>query len=85
MQRTNIYLEDRQVQALDEQARREGTTRAHVIRTMVDRGLAGRDRSVEQDLAVIRASFGTLAAEDVSTERNDDTARQEHLDRIWQS
>lgn len=85
MHRTNIYLEDRQVAALDARARREGTTRAEVIRRLVDRGLAETDRSVEEGLAAIRDSFGVLADEDVTQAREADAARQAHLDRLWQS
>jgi len=84
MHRTNIFLEDRQVVALDAQARRQGTTRAHVIRALVDRGLAGLDRSAEHDLAAIRESFGVLTADDIALDRSADTPRQQHLDRIWQ-
>lgn len=85
MQRTNIYLEDQQIQALDARARLEGRTRAHVIRMLVDRGLAEADRGVEQDLAVIRDSFGVLAFEDMTHARPAGAARQAHLDRLWQS
>ena len=67
--RTSIRLDAAQVAALDLRARREGTTRAHVIRALVDRGLAESDRAVEDDLVVIRASFGILADDDVTLDR----------------
>ena len=38
MQRTNIYLDERQVEALDRLAQTEGVSRAEVIRRLLDRG-----------------------------------------------
>jgi metal-responsive CopG/Arc/MetJ family transcriptional regulator len=84
MHRTNIYLEDRQVAALDAQARREGTTRAEVIRRLVDQGLARMNRDLEHDLGVIDASFGALGVEYDDVDRHDG-ARGEHLERAWRS
>jgi hypothetical protein len=41
--RTQIYLEDGQIAALDARADALGVTRSDVIRDMVDRGLAAED------------------------------------------
>jgi metal-responsive CopG/Arc/MetJ family transcriptional regulator len=84
MHRTNIFLEDRQVAALDARARREGTTRAEVIRRLVDQGLARMSRDLEHDLAAIDASFGVLEADDLPV-REPDGEREEHLDQVWGS
>jgi metal-responsive CopG/Arc/MetJ family transcriptional regulator len=85
MHRTNIYLDDAQVAALDAAARREGTTRAELVRRFVDLGLTRDQSDVDRDLAVIRESFGALRdAEDVTPERGDG-ARGEHLDVMWAS
>lgn len=57
MQRTNIYLEDRQTAALDRLAAEQGISRAELIRRMLDRALDGEsDR--EADLARIDFAFG---------------------------
>ena len=43
MQRTNIYLEDRQTAVLDRLAAEEGISRAELIRRILDRALQGSD------------------------------------------
>ncbi len=84
MHRTNIYLEDSQVSALDAVARREGTTRAEVVRRLIDRGLAEDRSTVDRDLAVLREAFGALRG-DLDDPVRADGARGEHLDVIWAS
>lgn len=81
MQRTNIYLESVQCLALDELARAQGTSRAELIRRLLDRALADQSESLAGDLAAIDESFGTLHGEDVRTERSPDQ-RAEHLREI---
>lgn len=83
MQRTNIYLEERQAVALDAVARRQGISRAELVRRLIDRGLSADTATVAADLEVISASFGVLADEEISTRTR--TAREEYLDRLWQS
>jgi hypothetical protein len=85
MHRTNIYLDDRQVVALDAAARRAGTTRAELVRRFVDRGLAEERADVERDLAAIRESFGALADEAPAVPLRRDGARGEHLAAMWRS
>ncbi len=80
MQRTNIYLERRQTEALDRLAAAERVTRAEIIRRLLDRALVGED-DLASDLAAIDASFGALADVDVPARGEDD--RQRHLDRMW--
>jgi len=85
MQRTNIYLEERQTEALDRLAADEGLSRAEVIRRLLDRALAGADDDAQRYLAAIEASFGVLAdveGEFVELDR-DDGERGRHLSRIW--
>jgi metal-responsive CopG/Arc/MetJ family transcriptional regulator len=82
MKRTNIYLTESQAAALDEVAHAEGTSRAEVIRELIDRSLAGgRTAELEADLAAIYGSFGVLADESPLPSRGPD-ARSEYLDRL---
>lgn len=83
MQRTNIYLEDRQTLALDRLATDAGVSRAEIIRRMLDRALGGTDDDPTNDLAAIDASFGTLVELDLPDRGDDD--RQQHLARVWQA
>ena len=83
MQRTNIYLEERQTEALDRLAAGEGVSRAEIIRRLLDRALAGQDDSLEVDLMAIDRSFGVLAEIDLPDRRVGE--REEHLARIWQA
>lgn len=82
MQRTNIYLEERQTAALDRLAADEGVSRAEIIRRLLDRALTSTDQSVAADLAAIDYSFGSL--DDVTIDRGTDE-RAEHLARLWQA
>lgn len=82
MHRTNIYLEDRQREALDRLASAEGVTRAEVIRRLLDRALEGGDDAAS-DLAAIEASFGVL--DDISPVRRGDEERRGHLDDVWRN
>lgn len=82
MQRTNIYLEADQAQALDRLAADEGRTRSDLIRDLLDRALSGRDDDLEGDLVAIDDSFGALR-EGAPASRGRDQ-RSEHLERMWQ-
>ena len=83
MQRTNIYLDSAQLAALDRVADDEGTSRAEVIRRLLDRSLAGNDSDLAADLTAIDDAFGVLSdAPDESLERAPDD-RAAHLDRVW--
>lgn len=81
MQRTNIYLEERQTAALDDLARAAGVTRAEMIRRVIDRALAGASREQESALAAIDLSFGSVTAVEVDERAPDDRAA--HLAAIW--
>lgn len=50
MHRTNIYLTDEQERALDERARRAGTTRSAVVREIIDRDLEA-PRPIDPEIA----------------------------------
>ncbi len=83
MQRTNIYLDDRQLTRLDRLAAGEGVSRAEVIRRIVDRALADADDDLAADLAAIDASFGVapgLAAPALGTGERDG-----RLARLWRA
>ncbi len=80
MRRTNIYLGDDQCSALDELAQSSGVSRAEVIRRLIDQAIASDRRDLQDDLAAIEESFGTLG-EDVAFDRGVD-ARARHLDAI---
>ena len=60
MQRTNIYLEERQTRALDRRAADEGISRAELIRRLLDRAIEGQDEDLAADLAAIDESFGAV-------------------------
>ncbi len=80
MRRTNIYLDDDQAAALEAVARREGVSRAEVVRRLVDRGLSERSADVDADLSAIRESFGVLAEDPAPVHAPD--ARSAHLDQV---
>ncbi|MCL2543347.1 MAG: ribbon-helix-helix domain-containing protein [Nocardioidaceae bacterium] len=80
MQRTNIYLEDRQTAALDRMAADEGVSRAELIRRIIDDRLAGTSEDVEVDLFWIDASFGIDAGLGLPDRGPDERAA--HLDRV---
>jgi len=82
MQRTNIYLEDRQTAALDRLARQQGVPRAEVIRRLVDRGLGGLDGDLASDLAAIGESAGVASAFPMPDRADGDRAA--YLDRLRQ-
>jgi hypothetical protein len=63
MQRTNIYLDERQIRELDELANHRGLSRAKLVRTFIDAGLNGGSSDLESDLRAIEESFG--AAPDI--------------------
>ena len=83
MQRTNIYLEERQTAALDRLAADERVSRAEVIRRILDRALAGAPEPVGDDLAVIDRSFGVLV--DVELPQRGRSERDAWLEEQWQS
>lgn len=86
MKRTNIYLEDRQTEALDRLAAEEGVSRAEIIRRVLDRALLGRDDSLAGDLAKIDLAFGAAIeiAPDAEFGRRPGE-REAHLERMWQA
>jgi len=80
MQRTNIYLEDRQTAALDHLAEEEGVSRAELIRRIIDRSLAGRDTDLATDLARLDVAFGTPI--DIEVPRRDPDERAHALEKL---
>ncbi|HZY75028.1 MAG TPA: CopG family transcriptional regulator [Jatrophihabitantaceae bacterium] len=80
MQRTNLYLDERQTAALDQISRAQGISRAEVVRRVIDRSLASEPADLDGDLAAIESSFGVLADLDLPTRGPD--ARAAHLEEI---
>lgn len=81
MRRTNIYLTESQCDRLDARARAEGSSRAELIRNILDTALHGERDRLASDLAAIDDSFGVLAGEHTELSRTDGD-RAEHLARI---
>ena len=82
--RTNIYLEVRQSEALDEAARARGISRAELVRQLIDKAI-GVDAAVdlEADLAAIDASFGALSdADSFETLSRGPDDRARHLHKV---
>ncbi len=83
MRRTNIYLEERQCRALELRAKREGVSRAELVRRYVDEGLERPDVvDLEGDLAAITATAGAWKdrAPQELPRRGD---RTEVLENLW--
>jgi hypothetical protein len=76
MQRTNIYLEDRQTVALDRLAAEEGISRAELIRRIVDRALIGNEGDVATDLARLDVAFGGVVEIELPDRTLDERARR---------
>lgn len=57
MQRTNIYLTEEQVERLDAEAERAGTTRSMVIREAIDDRLASR-KPIDPEVAAAFRELG---------------------------
>lgn len=64
MQRTQISLTTEERRALDEVATRTGRSLSALIRDAVDK-MYGTESSAEDDLAVMRAAFGSWRGRDV--------------------
>ncbi len=80
MQRTNIYLDERQTETLDRFARARGVSRAEVIRGFIDLGIGGEAGDLEADLAAIAESAG--AAPDFELVERGDDERARRLDAM---
>jgi hypothetical protein len=82
MQRTNIYLAERQTAVLDNLADELSISRAELIRDLLDQALAGRSSDAAADLAAIQTSFGSLP--NIVRLSDDQDERQKHLDALWE-
>ena len=81
MKRTNIYLTEGQVAALDRIAQAEGVSRAELIRELIDRAVGGNPGAdLAADLAAIDESFGILAGDETFARGRDE--RMDYLDRL---
>lgn len=80
MCRTNIYLDDERCAALDAVAAQQGTSRAAVVRRLIDEGLADHRPSIDEDIAGFDASVGGAPGIVALGRGDDDRAR--HLRRV---
>ncbi|HPB73257.1 MAG TPA: hypothetical protein PLX71_09780 [Phycicoccus sp.] len=84
MRRVKVALTERQVRLLDRLAVQWQTTRAEVVRVLLDRALGKENRALAADLAAIDASFGVWDAESESDGwGRGDGERAVLLDRMW--
>lgn len=81
MERTNIYLESRQTEALDTLAKSEGVSRAEIIRRLLDRAMNNVDDDLAAELEAINESFGALP--DLEPHRRSPGDREAHLAQLW--
>ncbi|TDE00266.1 CopG family transcriptional regulator [Jiangella asiatica] len=82
MHRTNLYLTEQQTSALDRLAAQEGTSRAEIVRRLLDRALAGEDDDLVADLAAIDSAFG--AYRDAEVAPREPGQREDHLAGLWE-
>ena len=82
MQRTNIYLGEDQIAALDLLAQNDGVPRAEVVRRLIDQGIAGRQSTVIDRRKAIQSAFGACPDFEVP-DRSPAGHRQAHLDQLW--
>jgi hypothetical protein len=80
MQRTNIYLEDRQTAALDRLAADEGISRAELIRRIIDRSLSGTGDDQASDL--VRLDLAFSGAIDIELPDRTDGSRERRLEEL---
>ena len=81
MRRTNIYLGDAQTAALEQRSRREGVSRAELVRRLIDQGLGDPIPDLDADLRAISDSFAAWEGAPAPWTRGVDR-RQRHLDRV---
>lgn len=71
MHRTNIYLTDEQVVALDAEAEQGGTTRSELVRTIIDQHVAAKP-AVDPEVAAAFAEIADVYDEITETLFDDD-------------
>ena len=81
MLRTNIYLSEEQIAALDELAHAEGVSRAELVRKFLGRSVSRGGSALEEDLAAIEGSFGVLGRVSKAPKRGTDE-RSVYLARL---
>jgi len=81
MVRTNIYLDEAQIAALEAASRDLGVSRAELVRRLIDSGLGTpQPAGLEADLEAIERSFGVGGASTAPPRQPDERAR--HLERV---
>jgi len=81
MQRTNIYLSQDQIGAMDQLAGQMGVSRAEAIRHLIDQSMS-QGAGLDDQAEAILASFGVLR--DIRPIERGETERDRHLAEIWQ-
>ncbi len=79
VERTQIYLSKRELEALDKVARQTGKTRSHLIREAIEEKYVTR-RTADEMLAVLRETAGAWGPRDLSSEAYVEELRRETLD-----
>jgi hypothetical protein len=64
MERTQIYLTEREAEVLDRLAAKRNTTRSHLIREAIDAQYLNREELIRERLAALERSFGVWADRD---------------------
>jgi hypothetical protein len=75
-QRTTIYLDTGQIDALDRIAAEAGVSRAELIRRVIDRALFGQHADMDEDLRAIEDMFGSADVIEPIRRSTDRRARQ---------
>ena len=81
MKRTNIYLDERQTEELEQRAEMEGISRAELVRRLIDAGLRdarGDHRALQ---SAIDLSFGAIVVDDAMNRTAG--AREDRLEQLW--
>jgi hypothetical protein len=81
VRRTSIYLTAEQRAQLDARARAQGSSRAELVRNMLDRTIHRDADRLAADLAAITDPFGALP-DDASELDRSDGARGAHLEHV---
>lgn len=86
MQRTQIYLTERESTALDREARRTGRTRSQLIRDAIEEKYAGPGASAEEFLRVLEETAGAWQDRDFTGQEYVEAIRSgigERMARLW--
>ncbi|MDR2114683.1 MAG: ribbon-helix-helix domain-containing protein [Bifidobacteriaceae bacterium] len=83
MLRTNIYLDERQLESLDRIAAAGEVSRSAVIREILDQTIFGVGGGAGSDIAVLEECFGAVPDAEFPDRRL--SARDKYLADLWES